>query len=138
MSLTNNKNPISETVLSVNDLKNKGEKNSDPLRNATSGDEIILPNYIKTENTKMIKIEANSNIKSEIKSKTKTKRCPVKDCNKRLGITNGFECRCGLITCITHKIPIDHDCKIDYKKLEEDRLRKNNPLIIADKISGRI
>lgn len=63
--------------------------------------------------------------------------CWVKKCKKKLGIF-GFECKCGTITCSAHRYPYEHSCTIDYKQLARDRIKKNNPVVIADKMVDRI
>lgn len=131
--------------------------------NVPSSDVPILPSYIKAGNIKMNKPEVNMEDRTEIKpdiksgvkiertlnvildssrtstiSESKIKRCPAKDCNKRLGISNNFECKCGIVTCMLHRYPNDHQCPIDYKKIAREKLEKDNPVIIADKLPGRI
>lgn len=63
--------------------------------------------------------------------------CWVKGCKKKLGL-NGFECKCGTITCSAHRYPFEHSCPIDYKQIARDKIKKNNPVVIADKIVDRI
>ena len=95
----------------------------------------ILPDYIKN-----VKLMNKPDLKENIKHNTdiKIKRCGVKDCNRRIGITNSFECKCGQITCIAHRYPKDHQCTIDHKQIAKDKLTKDNPVVIADKITNRI
>ena len=58
-------------------------------------------------------------------------RCFV--CNKRVGLT-GFKCRCDYVFCGAHRLAEAHDCSFDYKKVERQRLARNNPLISASKV----
>merc|ERR1712098_998208 len=58
-------------------------------------------------------------------------RCWV--CNKKIGLT-GFTCRCGYLFCSTHRHAESHDCDFDYKKMQQDNLRKANPTVAADKL----
>jgi len=134
------------------------------LPNIPSSDKSILPTYIKEENNKVnrsdftieakpdvnletkninsviseTKLEPQLEIKSEtcseIKPETKIKRCAAKNCNKRIGISNRFECKCGAITCTTHRFPDDHQCTIDHKKIWKEQLIKSNPQVVAKKI----
>lgn len=59
-------------------------------------------------------------------------------CKKRLGLTLGFQCRCGGVFCGKHRYAEEHSCQADYKKDERDLLAKRNPLCKADKLGYRI
>ncbi|KAK0425808.1 hypothetical protein QR680_009397 [Steinernema hermaphroditum] len=61
----------------------------------------------------------------------KANRCHT--CNKRVGLT-GFQCRCGGMYCSTHRYDTAHDCTFDYKSMEREEIRKNNPIVAAQKI----
>ncbi|CAD5207581.1 unnamed protein product [Bursaphelenchus okinawaensis] len=61
----------------------------------------------------------------------KANRCQV--CKKRVGLT-GFPCRCGGLYCGEHRYDSAHDCQFDYKTLEREELRKNNPVVVSEKI----
>ncbi|GFY36244.1 AN1-type zinc finger protein 6 [Trichonephila clavipes] len=54
-------------------------------------------------------------------------------CNKKLGLT-AITCRCGGLFCSNHRYDKEHDCSFDYKSMGAEEIRKNNPLIIAEKI----
>ncbi|CAD5211864.1 unnamed protein product [Bursaphelenchus xylophilus] len=64
-------------------------------------------------------------------SSKKTNRCQV--CKKRVGLT-GFPCRCGGLYCGEHRYDSAHDCQFDYKTVEREELRKNNPVVVSEKI----
>uniref|UniRef100_A0A915AXW3 AN1-type zinc finger protein 5 n=1 Tax=Parascaris univalens TaxID=6257 RepID=A0A915AXW3_PARUN len=61
----------------------------------------------------------------------KANRCQV--CKKRVGLT-GFVCRCGGLYCGEHRYDSAHGCSFDYKTMEREELRKNNPVIVSEKI----
>ncbi|KAI6232617.1 Zinc finger domain containing protein [Aphelenchoides fujianensis] len=61
----------------------------------------------------------------------KPNRCQV--CKKRVGLT-GFPCRCGGLYCSEHRYDTAHDCQFDYKTVEREELRKNNPVVVSEKI----
>lgn len=61
----------------------------------------------------------------------KTNRCHV--CKKRVGLT-GFVCRCGGLYCGEHRYDTAHGCSFDYKTMEREEIRKNNPVIVSEKI----
>ncbi|XP_050310963.1 uncharacterized protein LOC126746683 [Anthonomus grandis grandis] len=84
------------------------------------------------------KVEENNN---STKSKESIKLPPVikkksrcNECNKRLNITNIYNCRCGRIFCSQHRYSEVHRCTYDYKTEGRKILERQNPLVTADKI----
>lgn len=75
----------------------------------------------------MIDVEVTSTVAPP----KKANRCHM--CNKRVGLT-GFTCRCGGLYCGEHRYDQAHKCSFDYKTMEREELRKNNPVIVSDKI----
>ena len=63
--------------------------------------------------------------------KKKPNRCH--SCNKRVGLT-GFPCRCGGMFCGEHRYSDTHTCSFDYKALGAQEIRKNNPVVVSEKI----
>ncbi|XP_059214135.1 AN1-type zinc finger protein 5-like isoform X2 [Centropristis striata] len=63
--------------------------------------------------------------------KPKKNRCFM--CRKKVGLT-GFECRCGSLFCGLHRYSDQHNCPYDYRAEAADKIRKENPLVVADKI----
>lgn len=63
----------------------------------------------------------------------KKNRCVFDSCKRKVGLT-GFDCRCGGLFCWEHRYSDKHNCKFDYKELGQDQIRKNNPIVIGDKI----
>lgn len=61
----------------------------------------------------------------------KANRCHM--CKKRVGLT-GFTCRCGGLYCGDHRYDQAHNCSFDYKTMEREEIRKNNPVVVSDKI----
>ncbi|XP_048832198.1 AN1-type zinc finger protein 5 [Brienomyrus brachyistius] len=64
------------------------------------------------------------------KSKKKN-RCFT--CRKKVGLT-GFDCRCGNQFCAIHRYSDKHDCPYDYRGAAAARIRKENPVVVAEKI----
>ncbi|KAL4634737.1 AN1-type zinc finger protein 5-like [Arapaima gigas] len=64
------------------------------------------------------------------KSKKKN-RCFT--CRKKVGLT-GFDCRCGNLFCAIHRYSDKHDCPYDYRGAAAARIRKENPVVVAEKI----
>ncbi|XP_062383497.1 AN1-type zinc finger protein 5b [Sardina pilchardus] len=63
--------------------------------------------------------------------KPKKNRCF--SCRKKVGLT-GFDCRCGNIFCGIHRYSDKHNCPYDYKAEAAAKIRKENPVVVADKI----
>lgn len=70
--------------------------------------------------------------KEDKDGKTKKKnRCAL--CRKKVGLT-GFECRCGGLYCAVHRYSDKHDCSFDYRELGAQEIRRNNPVVVGEKI----
>lgn len=69
--------------------------------------------------------------KDPAKDKKKKNRCAV--CRKKVGLT-GFECRCGGLFCSVHRYSDKHDCTFDYRELGAQEIRRNNPVVVGEKI----
>lgn len=61
----------------------------------------------------------------------KKNRCFM--CRKKVGLT-GFGCRCGNLFCGIHRYSDKHDCPYDYKADAAAKIRKENPMVVAEKI----
>ena len=72
----------------------------------------------------------SSSVGSEKKKRT---RCCFDACKRKVGLT-GFDCRCGGLYCWEHRYSDKHDCKFDYKEHGQDQIRKNNPIVVGEKI----
>lgn len=47
---------------------------------------------------------------------------------------SGFDCRCGNLFCGLHRYSDKHNCPYDYKAEAAAKIRKENPVVVADKI----
>ncbi|XP_072925919.1 AN1-type zinc finger protein 5-like isoform X2 [Hemitrygon akajei] len=54
-------------------------------------------------------------------------------CRKKVGLA-GFDCRCGNLFCAIHRYSDKHNCPYDYKAEAAMKIRKENPVIVAEKI----
>ncbi|XP_034945088.1 AN1-type zinc finger protein 6 [Chelonus insularis] len=63
--------------------------------------------------------------------KKKKNRCVI--CRKKVGLT-GFECRCGGLFCSVHRYSDKHDCKFDYREMGAREIRRNNPVVVGEKV----
>ncbi|XP_073693501.1 AN1-type zinc finger protein 6 [Garra rufa] len=64
-------------------------------------------------------------------SRPKKNRCFC--CRKKVGLT-GFDCRCGQLFCSIHRYSDVHNCSFDYKADAAEKIRKENPLVVGEKI----
>ncbi|MBN3272469.1 ZFAN6 protein, partial [Polyodon spathula] len=69
--------------------------------------------------------------KSPEKAKQKKNRCFL--CRKKVGLT-GFDCRCGNLFCGVHRYSDLHNCTFDYKADAAEKIRKENPVVVGEKI----
>lgn len=46
----------------------------------------------------------------------------------------GFECRCGGLFCSVHRYSDKHDCKFDYREMGAQEIRRNNPVVVGEKV----
>ncbi|XP_010018691.1 PREDICTED: AN1-type zinc finger protein 6 isoform X2 [Nestor notabilis] len=65
------------------------------------------------------------------KPKQKKNRCFM--CRKKVGLT-GFECRCGNVYCGMHRYSDVHSCSYNYKADAAEKIRKENPVVVGEKI----
>lgn len=65
--------------------------------------------------------------------KKKRNRCCWENCNKKLGLT-GFQCRCGGEYCSLHRYANEHRCTFDYKEMAQNEIRKNMPVVQAERV----
>lgn len=72
------------------------------------------------------------NGKPEEEGKKKKNRCAT--CRKKVGLT-GFDCRCGGLFCPAHRYSDAHDCTFDYRQLGAEEIKRNNPVIMAEKVN---
>ena len=134
--------PIPETILGANKPVNKPAFGGGANRPALDAcqtpkldlieDDVMDNEAPKSGNDKQI--EGASRLFSELtpeSQKKKRNRCDI--CHKKVGLT-GFTCRCKRLFCPEHQYPDEHNCDIDYKQLGRDQLKKENPVVVAEKI----
>ncbi|TTH23510.1 AN1-type zinc finger protein 5 [Bagarius yarrelli] len=82
---------------------------------------------------------SSSSVKAVLSAETKTAEVPKPKknrcfmCRKKVGLT-GFDCRCGNLFCGLHRYSDKHNCPYDYKAEAAAKIRKENPVVVADKI----
>lgn len=48
---------------------------------------------------------------------------------------SGFDCRCGNMFCGIHRYSDVHNCTFDYKTDGAEKIRKENPVVVGEKIT---
>uniref|UniRef100_A0A8V5GN11 Uncharacterized protein n=1 Tax=Melopsittacus undulatus TaxID=13146 RepID=A0A8V5GN11_MELUD len=86
---------------------------------------------IKTEEASSASSSSAEGKTASEKPKQKKNRCFT--CRKKIGLT-GFDCRCGNLFCAIHRYSDMHACPYDYKAEAAEKIRKENPIVIAEKI----
>ncbi|XP_060765098.1 AN1-type zinc finger protein 5b [Neoarius graeffei] len=96
---------------------------------------VELPEPVVTQPTAASSSSVNTAVSAETKTpdapKPKKNRCFM--CRKKVGLT-GFDCRCGNLFCGLHRYSDKHNCPYDYKAEAAAKIRKENPVVVADKI----
>ncbi|XP_017344872.1 AN1-type zinc finger protein 5b [Ictalurus punctatus] len=96
---------------------------------------VEIPEPVVTQPTASSSSSVNAAVGAETKtpdaSKPKKNRCFM--CRKKVGLT-GFDCRCGNLFCGLHRYSDKHNCPYDYKAEAAAKIRKENPVVVADKI----
>jgi predicted nucleic acid binding AN1-type Zn finger protein len=62
----------------------------------------------------------------------KRNHCAV--CRKKVGLT-AYTCRCGGLFCAFHRYTDRHICTFDYREMGAQEIRRNNPVVVREKIS---
>lgn len=65
---------------------------------------------------------------------SKKKKCQFEGCKRKLGLLDDIACKCGLSFCTHHRFSGDHACTYDYRAEHMERLRRENPKVVKDKI----
>ncbi|KAK4761569.1 hypothetical protein SAY87_029453 [Trapa incisa] len=55
-------------------------------------------------------------------------------CNKKVGLSTGFKCRCGVTFCGSHRYPESHGCTFDFKAAGREAIARANTVVKADKV----
>lgn len=56
-------------------------------------------------------------------------------CNKKLGIIMVMKCHCEKMFCAKHRYAEAHNCSYDFKKEGQKTIAKDNPLVVATKVT---
>ncbi|VEN42585.1 unnamed protein product [Callosobruchus maculatus] len=73
-------------------------------------------------------------------SSSKKRRCPTERPHRKTTPPTPplprlrFECRCGGLYCAVHRYSDKHQCQFDYRELGAQEIRRNNPVVVGEKI----
>ncbi|XP_055695366.1 AN1-type zinc finger protein 5 [Lutzomyia longipalpis] len=116
VTVTSTAQPTVQSLQQHNEIKDK--LTSDDSTSTTAGAAAISSNE-------------QDDKEDDKESKKKKNRCAV--CRKKVGLT-GFECRCGGLFCAIHRYSDKHDCTFDYREHGAQEIRRNNPVVVGEKI----
>ncbi|KAG9352273.1 hypothetical protein JZ751_020686 [Albula glossodonta] len=92
---------------------------------------------LKTEELEAAVLENSNQASAEGQDQSPEKPKPKKNrcfmCRKKVGLT-GFDCRCGNVFCGIHRYSDIHSCTFDYKADAAEKIRKENPVVVGEKI----
>jgi len=111
-------------------FKSKSKTASPTIQNTAAA--ISIPQVV--EQTIVQKEEEKTNtveVVEPAKVQADPKKCHC--CPKKIGAL-GNQCKCGFTFCKSHRLPEDHDCTFDFKAAAQQRLAKENPLVVASKL----
>ncbi|KAM4747423.1 AN1-type zinc finger protein 6 [Rhinophrynus dorsalis] len=111
--------PVLETVSSSSKGENVENRTADPKEIPAAAPDSSTQNSSEEQE------------RSPDKAKLKKNRCFM--CRKKVGLT-GFECRCGNVFCGAHRYSDVHSCSYDYKADAAEKIRKENPVVVGEKI----
>lgn len=122
VTVTNTAQPTVHSVLFSSENKDKiDDESGASCSGASSNNSVIL--------------DGSDDKDSDKDGKKKKNRCAT--CRKKVGLTGsktGFECRCGGLFCAIHRYSDKHECSFDYRELGAAEIRRNNPVVVGEKI----
>jgi predicted nucleic acid binding AN1-type Zn finger protein len=68
----------------------------------------------------------------EVIQQVDRKRCFC--CKKKVGLL-GIECKCGFVHCSVHRLPEEHSCAFNHKKVATDKLKETLVKVYNGKIA---
>lgn len=119
--------------IELNPVRIRGDSESKKLEEEIKKTLFSIRNDCRDKNIN--KIEVNTSKLDNLPAIITKKRMRCGACNKKLNITNMYDCRCGKIFCGQHRYSEVHGCNYDYKTEGRKLLEQQNPLIIAEKLN---
>ncbi|KAG7488206.1 hypothetical protein MATL_G00030250 [Megalops atlanticus] len=116
--------PVTQQMTAMSISQDSGTTDSDRAEEEEEG--TSKPSGLSVES-----VQASSDGDQTPDKSKKKNRCFT--CRKKVGLT-GFDCRCGNLFCAIHRYSDKHDCPYDYRGAAAARIRKENPIVVAEKI----
>lgn len=124
------------TPIAIPSRQTKQDNNTDEPMSTPAANSFISTSPLGPASMESSSLLASTSLSSSVSTTSETKkknRCHFESCKRKVGLT-GFDCRCGGIFCWEHRYTDKHNCEFDYKELGQDQIRKNNPIVIGEKI----
>lgn len=90
-------------------------------------------NSTSAGNEETNKVFAQTATVANVPDKPKKLRCA--QCNKKLGVIMIMKCHCEQVFCAQHRYAEAHNCTYDYKLEGQKVIARENPLVVAQKLS---
>nr|XP_046208647.1 AN1-type zinc finger protein 5-like isoform X1 [Oncorhynchus gorbuscha] len=127
VSSPNSPSPVTQQMTAMSISQDTGATDSD----RADGDEEEDEGTSKNTGPVGEAAQASSDGDQTPDKNKKKNRCFT--CRKKVGLT-GFDCRCGNLFCAIHRYSDKHNCPYDYRGAAAARIRKENPIVVAEKI----
>ena len=117
-------------------LCSKCFKESNPTKNTTTVAQNIVSEIVPVHKHEEEKCSHTPVVASSTETTEKVQVDPKKcfACPKKVGAL-GHQCKCGFTFCKSHRLPEDHDCTFNFREEGLKKLTKENPAVVAAKIS---
>lgn len=46
-----------------------------------------------------------------------------------------MKCKCEKVVCLNCRYPESHDCSFDYQKVNQEKIKKDNPVVTSEKLA---
>lgn len=76
-----------------------------------------------------------TNDSGNLTGSTKSQKLRCAQCNKKLGVIMIMKCHCEKIFCAKHRYAEAHQCSYDFKTEGKKTIARDNPLVVASKLS---
>lgn len=75
------------------------------------------------------------NVSGSVNGSKKTQKPRCAQCNKKLGLVMIMKCHCEKLFCAQHRYAEAHQCSYDFKTEGKKTIARDNPLVVASKLS---
>eukprot|EP01121_Diplochlamys_sp_Union-15-3_P009909 TRINITY_DN2722_c0_g1_i2.p1 TRINITY_DN2722_c0_g1~~TRINITY_DN2722_c0_g1_i2.p1 ORF type:complete len:230 (-),score=24.79 TRINITY_DN2722_c0_g1_i2:33-722(-) len=128
-------NPKTENYCSkcYQEIQSKRKEKQEEPKPLAQKSTVTEPKSLPSHALSLPSLSKQSKVSSDPSPKKRAvKRCAHIECKRKITHTD-TECRCGHLYCTKHRYP-EHKCTFDYKQFDREKLKNDNPMVIADKV----